>query len=53
MIPRIDLYNEQFNLTTVIYLLTVNWLNTFIHIYIYPTPPLEQDMTQGQFLSGV
>ena len=20
---------------------------------IYPTPPLEQDMTQGQFLSGV
>ena len=25
-----------------------------IHIYIYiPTPPLRQDMTQGQFLSGV
>ena len=22
-------------------------------IYIYPTPPLGQDMTQGQFLSGV
>ena len=21
--------------------------------HIYPTPPLEQDMTQGQFLSGV
>ena len=21
--------------------------------YIYPTPPLGQDMTQGQFLSGV
>ena len=22
-------------------------------IHIYPTPPLGQDMTQGQFLSGV
>ena len=22
-------------------------------IYIYPTPSFEQDMTQGQFLSGV
>ena len=22
-------------------------------MYIYPTPPLGQDMTQGQFLSGV
>ena len=22
-------------------------------IHIYPTPPLEQDMTQGQFLSEV
>ena len=21
--------------------------------HIYPTPPLRQDMTQGQFLSGV
>ena len=25
--------------------------NTVIHIY--PSPPLGQDMTQGQFLSGV
>ena len=26
----------------------------YIYIYIYiPTPPLGQDMTQGQFLSGV
>ena len=24
-----------------------------IHDTIYPTPPLGQDMTQGQFLSGV
>ena len=24
-----------------------------IYIHIYPTPPLGQDMTQGQFLSGV
>ena len=23
------------------------------NIYIYQTPPLGQDMTQGQFLSGV
>ena len=23
------------------------------YIHIYPTPPLTQDMTQGQFLSGV
>ena len=29
---------------------------TFLYIYLniyLPTPPLEQDMTQGQFLSGV
>ena len=25
----------------------------FLHDPIYPTPPLGQDMTQGQFLSGV
>ena len=24
-----------------------------ISYHIYPTPPLGQDMTQGQFLSGV
>ena len=24
-----------------------------VFIYIYPTPPLVQYMTQGQFLSGV
>ena len=24
-----------------------------ISIYNYPSPPLGQDMTQGQFLSGV
>ena len=24
-----------------------------IYYHIYPTPPLGQDMTQGQFLSGV
>ena len=23
------------------------------YIHIYPTPPLGQDMTQGQFLNGV
>ena len=32
-------------------------LNSVKHKYavssIYPTPPLGQDMTQGQFLSGV
>ena len=30
--------------------------NAYLHAYnntIYPTPPLGQDMTQGQFLSGV
>ena len=26
---------------------------TLKNIHIYPTPPLGQDMTQGQFLSGV
>ena len=24
-----------------------------MYIHIYPTPPLGQDMSQGQFLSGV
>ena len=24
-----------------------------LYMHIYPTPPLGQDMTQGQFLSGV
>ena len=29
-------------------------INIFAYIdTIYPTPPLGQDMTQGQFLSGV
>ena len=35
---------------------THNDTKTYIYIYIYiylPTPPLRQDMTQGQFLSGV
>ena len=26
---------------------------THFDYHIYPTPPLGQDMTQGQFLSGV
>ena len=34
----------------------LQWSNSYIEIektnHIYPTPPLEQDMTQGQFLSG-
>ena len=36
-----------------------NRLKIILHIYIFiyisylPTPPLGQDMTQGQFLSGV
>ena len=30
------------------------WSKLAQKVYIYlPTPPLEQDMTQGQFLSGV
>ena len=29
------------------------WKNDMLMIPIYPTPPLGQDMTQGQFLSGV
>ena len=29
----------------------LNYLELLYHIY--PTPPLGQDMTQGQFLSGV
>ena len=28
------------------------WQRRIYH-HIYPTPPLGQDMTQGQFLSGV
>ena len=28
-------------------------VNFTLHNPIYPTPPLGQDMTQGQFLSGV
>ena len=34
--------------TTIYVLLLTNAFDT-----IYPTPPLGQDMTQGQFLSGV
>ena len=30
-----------------------NALEKGMNIHIYPTPPLGQDMTQGQFLSGV
>ena len=28
-------------------------IQPFLTYHIYPTPPLGQDMTQGQFLSGV
>ena len=33
----------------------VSNLRNILHLdmHIYPTPPLGQDMTQGQFLSGV
>ena len=32
---------------------TMLFLHYFNSYPIYPTPPLGQDMTQGQFLSGV
>ena len=35
-------------ITNTVYIFTQN-----VFIHIYPTPPLWQDMTQGQFLSGV
>ena len=40
------------------FMISPNILNIFRHSVvlvgtIYPTPPLGQDMTQGQFLSGV
>ena len=36
------------------YLLPKQSQSFFVYyIHIYPTPPLGQDMTQGQFLSGV
>ena len=34
-------------------LLTVKCQNSSMMMLIYPTPPFGQDMTQGQFLSGV
>ena len=52
-------------LNELILLLTVKWFQVLLYInnnsikyqpfvyHIYPTPPLGQDMTQGQFLSGV
>ena len=62
-------YNFQLPLLVVVIHLMVieNVLSTKLHEYylcsnhmknkhsnhIYPTPPLGQDMTQGQFLSGV
>ena len=33
--------------------LKLDWQLKSLSITIYPTPPLGQDMTQGQFLSGV
>ena len=32
---------------------SVTMIDWFSFFYIYPTPPLEQDITQGQFLSEV
>ena len=33
---------------------SIGWIYIYIYIYIYlPNPPLGQDMTQGQILSGV
>ena len=29
------------------------YTHTYIYIYTHPTPPHQQDMTEGQFLSGV
>ena len=34
-------------------LISVLYLSCYICYHIYPTPPLGQDMTQGQFLRGV
>ena len=33
--------------------LSTRWKSDLSYNPIYPTPPLGQDMTQGQFLSGV
>ena len=33
-------------------LIKKRWLASWV-LYYLPNPPLEQDMTQGQFLSGV
>ena len=46
MVSHNAMQHQQFNLTSVICLHTVKW-------YYLPTPPLGQDMTHGQFLSGV
>ena len=36
-----------------VYIIILFYVYIIILIHIYPTPPLGQDMTQGQFLSGV
>ena len=47
-------YFKQFNLACYLFALTLNVKQFYLtHRYYLPTPPLGQDMTQGQFLSGV
>ena len=46
---KITKINKIFTVNLLINLSSV----LFVHNHIYPTPPLGQDMTRGQFLSGV
>ena len=39
-------------LITIFFISYLCYVNVNVY-HIYPTPPLGQDMTQGQFLSGV
>ena len=47
-----SLLGIQFKYSSEFFICWTTW-NFSFDIHIYPTPPLGQDMTQGQFLSGV
>ena len=45
-------FEYSFN-TANIYTVYTKYQMSYARNHIYPTPPIGQDMTQGQFLSGV
>ena len=51
---EVNIYHNRLYIYIYIYIYTHTFLHTYMYTYTYlPTPPVSQDMTHSQFLSGV